>query len=131
MPRSITTGEQPTRALGQYDRALRDYDQAYKVLDGPIGEGLLKTVERSGLKGLGSLEIGFRNLTNSKRPVRVPQDVKGLKIRTTPNPAHLQAFRLLGANPVGMPFTEVYLALKTGDEVRLIIKAVHVLPVKG
>ncbi len=93
---------------------FRDYEQAYKVLDGPIGEGLLKAVERSGLKGLGSLEIGFRNLTNSKRPVRVPEDVKGLKIRTTPNPAHLQAFRLLGANPVGMPFTEVYLALKTG-----------------
>lgn len=93
---------------------FRDYNQAYKVLDGPIGEGLLKVVERSGLKGLGSLEIGFRNLTNSKRPVKVPEDVKGLKIRTTPNPAHLQAFRLLGANPVGMPFTEVYLALKTG-----------------
>jgi tripartite ATP-independent transporter DctP family solute receptor len=93
---------------------FRDYYQAYKVVDGPIGEQLLKTVERSGLKGLGSLEIGFRNLTNSKRPVKVPEDVKGLKIRTTPNPAHLQAFRLLGANPVGMPFTEVYLALKTG-----------------
>jgi len=93
---------------------FRDYEHAYKVLDGPIGEELLKAVERSNLKGLGSLEIGFRNLTNSKRPVKMPEDVKGLKIRTTPNPAHLQAFRLLGANPVGMPFTEVYLALKTG-----------------
>ena len=93
---------------------FRDYGHAYKVLDGPIGTDLLKAVERSGLKGLGSLEIGFRNLTNSKRPVKKPEDVKGLKIRTTPNPAHLQAFRLLGANPVAMPFTEVYLALKTG-----------------
>ena len=93
---------------------FRDYDHAYKVLDGSIGTDLLKAVERSGLKGLGSLEIGFRNLTNSKRPVKKPEDVKGLKIRTTPNPAHLQAFRLLGANPVAMPFTEVYLALKTG-----------------
>jgi TRAP-type transport system periplasmic protein len=44
----------------------------------------------------------------------MPDDVKGLKIRTTPNPAHLQAFKLLGANPVPMPFTELYLALKTG-----------------
>ncbi|MGA2959929.1 MAG: TRAP transporter substrate-binding protein DctP, partial [Thermodesulfobacteriota bacterium] len=68
---------------------FRDYDHAYKVLDGPIGTELLKAVERSGLKGLGSLEIGFRNLTNSKRPVKMPEDVKGLKIRTTPNPAHL------------------------------------------
>ena len=93
---------------------FRDYDHAYKVLDGPIGADLMKAVERSGLKGLGSIEIGFRNLTNSKRAVKKPEDVKGLKIRTTPNPAHLQAFRLLGANPVAMPFTEVYLALKTG-----------------
>lgn len=93
---------------------FRDYDHVYKVVDGPIGTEVLRAVEKNGMKGLGSLEIGFRNLTNSKHPVRTPEDMKGLKIRTTPNPAHLQAFRLLGANPVPMPFTEVYLALKTG-----------------
>ncbi len=93
---------------------FRDYEHAYKVVDGPIGAELLRAVERNGMKGIGSLEIGFRNVTNSKRPVRVPDDMKGLKIRTTPNPAHLLAFRLLGANPVPMAFTEVYLALKTG-----------------
>lgn len=93
---------------------FRDYDHVYKVVDGPIGTEILRAVEKNGMKGLGSLEIGFRNLTNNKRPVKVPEDVKGLKIRTTPNPAHLQAFRLLGANPAPMPITEVYLALKTG-----------------
>jgi len=93
---------------------FRDYEHAYKVVDGPIGAEVFRAVERSGLKGLGSLEIGFRELTNSKRPVKTPADLKGLKIRTTPNPAHMQAFRLLGANPVPMPFTEVYLALKMG-----------------
>lgn len=93
---------------------FRDYDHVYKVVDGPIGAEILRAVEKNGMKGLGTLEIGFRNLTNSKRAVKTPEDVKGLKIRTTPNPAHLQAFRLLGANPVPMPFTEVYLALKTG-----------------
>jgi TRAP-type transport system periplasmic protein len=93
---------------------FRDYDHVYKVVDGPIGTQLLGAVERNGMKGIGTLEIGFRDLTNSKRPVKTPDDVKGLKIRTTPNPAHLQAFRALGANPVPMPFTEVYLALKTG-----------------
>ncbi len=93
---------------------FRDYEHAYKVVDGPIGAELLRAVERNGMKGIGSLEIGFRNVTNSKRPVRTPDDMKGLKIRTTPNPAHLLAFRLLGANPVPMAFTEVYLALKTG-----------------
>lgn len=93
---------------------FRDYDHVYKVVDGPIGTEVLRAVEKNGMKGLGSLEIGFRNLTNSKHPVKSPEDMKGLKIRTTPNPAHMQAFRLLGANPVPMPFTEVYLALKTG-----------------
>lgn len=93
---------------------FRDYEHVYKVVDGPIGQEILRAVEKHGLKGLGTVEIGFRNLTNSKRPVKTPEDVKGLKIRTTPNPAHLQAFRLLGANPVPMPFTEVYLALRTG-----------------
>ncbi len=93
---------------------FRDFDHAYKVIDGPIGQELRKHLEKNGMAPLGVLEIGFRNLTNSKRAVKVPEDVKGLKIRTTPNPAHLQAFRLLGANPVPMPVTEVYLALKTG-----------------
>jgi tripartite ATP-independent transporter DctP family solute receptor len=93
---------------------FRDFAHAYQVIDGPIGEGLRKGLEKNGMMPLGALEIGFRNLTNNKRAVKVPDDVKGLKIRTTPNPAHLQAFRLLGANPAPMPITEVYLALKTG-----------------
>ncbi len=93
---------------------FRDFDHAYKVIDGPIGVELRRGLEKQGMMPLGVLEIGFRNLTNNKRPVKTPDDVKGLKLRTTPNPAHLQAFRLLGANPVPMPITEVYLALKTG-----------------
>jgi tripartite ATP-independent transporter DctP family solute receptor len=93
---------------------FRDFDHVYKVLDGPIGAEMRRHLERHGFKALGGLEIGFRNVTNSKRQVKGPEDLRGLKLRTTPNPAHLQAFRLLGANPVPMPFTEVYLALKTG-----------------
>jgi tripartite ATP-independent transporter DctP family solute receptor len=93
---------------------FRDFDHVYKVVDGPIGQDLRKGLEKNGMMPIGVLEIGFRNLTNNKRAVKVPDDVKGLKIRTTPNPAHLQAFRLLGANPAPMPITEVYLALKTG-----------------
>jgi tripartite ATP-independent transporter DctP family solute receptor len=93
---------------------FRDYAHAYKVIDGPIGMELRESLEKHSMKAIGVLEIGFRCLTNNKRPVKVPNDVKGLKIRTTPNPAHLKAFRLLGANPVPMPITEVYLALKTG-----------------
>lgn len=91
-----------------------DYDHAYKVIDGEIGDSLLAELGKHGMQGLAFWEIGFRKLTNSKRAVKAPADVAGLKIRTTPNPAHVQAFELLGAAPTPMAFTEVYLALETG-----------------
>ena len=93
---------------------FRDPAHAHQVLDGPVAGELLADLERSRMKGLGFWEIGFRHVTTSNRSVRVPDDLKGIKIRTTPNPAHVQAFKLLGANPVPMPFTELYLALQTG-----------------
>jgi tripartite ATP-independent transporter DctP family solute receptor len=83
-------------------------------MDGPIGASLLKDLERSRMKGLAFWEIGFRHVTNSKHPIQTPDDLKGIKIRTTPNKAHIEAFRLWGANPVPMAFTELYLALQTG-----------------
>jgi tripartite ATP-independent transporter DctP family solute receptor len=93
---------------------FRDADHAHKVMDGPIGQELLKDLEKNRMKGLAFWEIGFRQVTTSNRTVRTPDDLKGLKIRTTPNPAHVEAFKLLGANPVPMPFTELYMALQTG-----------------
>lgn len=93
---------------------FRDTAHAHKVIDGPIGAELLQDLEKHGMKGLAFWEIGFRHVTNSKRPIRTPDDLKGIKIRTTPNKAHMEAFRLLGANPAPMAFTELYLALQTG-----------------
>ena len=93
---------------------FRDADHAHKVMDGPIGAGLLGDLERSRMKGLAFWEIGFRHITNSRHPIHTPDDLKGIKIRTTPNKAHIEAFRLWGANPVPMAFTELYLALQTG-----------------
>ena len=87
---------------------------AYEVIDGPLGRELLGKLEAKGMKGLAYWEIGFRNLTNSKRPITKPEDLKGLKLRTTPNPLHVEAFKLWGANPTPMAISEVYLALQTG-----------------
>lgn len=91
-----------------------NHAHAYRVVDGPIGAQLLTGLEQNRMKGLAFWEIGFRHVTNSKRPIVAPKDMQGLKIRTTPNPAHVEAFKLLGANPTPMAFTEVYLALETG-----------------
>jgi tripartite ATP-independent transporter DctP family solute receptor len=90
-----------------------NYAQAYAVLDGDIGQSLLAKLGEHDLKGLAFWEIGFRNLTNSRHPVKTAADIKGLKLRTTPNPAHIAAFKALGANPTPMPFTELFTALET------------------
>lgn len=92
---------------------FRDRRHVAAVLDGEIGRGLLGELEAHGLTGLGFWDIGFRNITNSRRPVNEAADLRGLKIRTTPNPAHIKAFQLLGANPVPMAFTELFTAMET------------------
>lgn len=93
---------------------FKDHAHVYHVLDGEVGERLLGELEKHGVKGLAFWEIGFRHVTTANTPVRTPEDMKGLKIRTTPNAAHLKAFKLLGANPVPMSFQDVYMALQTG-----------------
>jgi tripartite ATP-independent transporter DctP family solute receptor len=87
---------------------------AYKVLDGPIGAGFFKDMEKLGWKGLAYGERGFRNLTNSKRPVEKPEDVKGLKIRVMQNQIYIDSFTALGANAVPMAWTEALTALQQG-----------------
>ncbi|KEA63957.1 TRAP-type C4-dicarboxylate transport system, periplasmic component [Marinobacterium lacunae] len=93
---------------------FEDAAQAYRVLDGEVGQDLLGFMGAKGIKGLAFWEIGFRNLTNSRHAVNSADDIKGLKLRTTPNPAHIAAFKTLGANPVPMPFAELFTALETG-----------------
>jgi len=93
---------------------FRDPDHAYKVLDGSIGQKLLADVESQGWKGLAFGERGFRNLTNSKRAVKSPEDIKGLKIRVMQNPVYVDSFKALGANAVPMAWTEVLTALQQG-----------------
>src|ERR1035437_2220526 len=78
------------------------YEAADKVLDGPIGKDLLKRFEKAGLVGMHFLDNGFRDVTNSKRPVNGPDDLKGMKIRTMESPTHLAIWRAIGANPTPM-----------------------------
>jgi tripartite ATP-independent transporter DctP family solute receptor len=93
---------------------FRNPDHAYKVLDGPIGDKLFVDMEKQGWKGLAWAERGFRNLTNSKKAVNTPDDVKGLKIRVMQNPVYVDSFKALGANAVPMAWTEALTALQQG-----------------
>lgn len=93
---------------------FRDYDHARRTLDGPIGQQILAGCEARGLVCLAWWENGFRHITNNKRAVTTPEDVKGLKLRTMENPVHMTAFRSLGAAPTPMAFPELYGALQQG-----------------
>ncbi|MBR9879108.1 MAG: DctP family TRAP transporter solute-binding subunit [Gammaproteobacteria bacterium] len=89
-------------------------EEAYSVLDGPIGQELLDRLADVNLKGLAYAERGFRNLTNSERPVASPEDIDGLRIRVMENPVYVDTFRELGANAVPMAWTEALTAMQQG-----------------
>lgn len=89
-------------------------EDAYAVLDGPIGQELLDKLSEVNLKGLAYAERGFRNLTNSERPVKHPDDIDGLRVRVMENPVYVDTFRELGANAVPMAWTEALTAMQQG-----------------
>jgi tripartite ATP-independent transporter DctP family solute receptor len=114
----------PTQGqLGKYSKkfncvmlpfVFNDYAQADKVLDGPFLKWAAPDLDKAGLVFLSNWEWGFRNLTNSKHPVNVPADVKGLKIRTPPELPTQAAMEALGAVVATINFNELQMALKTG-----------------
>ena len=87
--------------------------EAYGLSDGPVGQRLLAGLSEHGLIGLGIWDLGFRNMTNSKRPITKVEDLQGLKLRVIASPIYLDMFNTLGANPVPMTFGEVYGALES------------------
>lgn len=87
--------------------------EAYALSDGPVGTQLLDGLSRFGLVGLGIWDLGFRNMTNSKRPITRAEDLQGLKVRVIAAPIYIDMFNTLGANPVPMTFGEVYGALES------------------
>jgi tripartite ATP-independent transporter DctP family solute receptor len=87
-------------------------EQADALLDGPLGAALLAKLPEKDLVGLGYWDLGFRNVTNSRRPITKGEDLEGIKIRVIPNPVYLETFKTFGANPVPMSFTELYGALE-------------------
>jgi tripartite ATP-independent transporter DctP family solute receptor len=110
------------------------YTAADKVLDGPIGQELAKKFEKSGFVALAFLDNGFRNVTNSKRPVKTPEDLKALKIRTMEAPTHLAIWRAIGANPTPMAwpiFTQLQQGVIDGQENPIAVIYAAKLPEAG
>lgn len=92
---------------------FRDREHAFKALD-TVGMEIAKDLEEKGMKVLAFYENGVRNMTNNIRPIRVPEDMKGLKIRVMEQPIYIAMMKALGANPTPMAFGELFTALQKG-----------------
>lgn len=105
-----------TDALEVFDLPflLANEEEAYAVIDGPIGDQMLESLEDIGIVGLSMWENGFRYIANNKHEIRTPEDMVGVKIRTMENAVHMQAFNTWGAQATTMAFGEVYTALQQG-----------------
>jgi tripartite ATP-independent transporter DctP family solute receptor len=102
--------------FGVYDLPFlfNNEKEADAVLDGPFGEKLMKALNDKGLIGLVYWENGFRNLTNSKRPITKVEDMGGIKLRVMQNPVYIDMFNRFGANAVPLAFSELFTAMETG-----------------
>ncbi len=94
--------------------AYDDYDHVHRTVDGPAFQWFSQLAEKEGFVLLSNWEYGFRNLTNNKRPINTPEDVKGLKVRVPPEMQIGAAFQTLGAQTTVIAFPELYMALAQG-----------------
>ena len=90
------------------------YEHAHAVLDGEIGQELIAKLDDIGVVGGAFWENGFREMTNSIRPINTPEDCAGLKLRCMENQVHMDAFSALGMDPTPMAWSEVFTALQQG-----------------
>lgn len=91
---------------------FKDRESCYRVLDGEIGTGIADRFVKVGIRSLGWYENGFRNITNSERPIKAPADMNGIKIRVMEDDVFILTMKALGASPLPMAFGELYTALE-------------------
>ena len=91
-----------------------DYSEANRILDGPLGRELLDFLPGKGIVGLAYGANGFRQITNSRNPIRTPDDIRSMKVRVPGIRMYIEVFRLLGADPSSMNFGELFTALAQG-----------------
>ncbi|MDR3191505.1 MAG: TRAP transporter substrate-binding protein [Treponema sp.] len=116
----IRVGLNPLSSINPVMNALampflfRDRAHMFKVLDGPVGEELLGSLQRQNLLGLCWLDAGFRNFYNSKKAIKTPADMAGLRIRVQESALMMDMIRYLGASPTPMAYAEVYPGIQNG-----------------
>jgi tripartite ATP-independent transporter DctP family solute receptor len=111
---SVLANIEPKMSVATIPWSFTSYAQARSVIDGAGGQYYADLLAAKGITYLGSFHNGFRQLTNSKRPVTTPDDLKGLKIRVPGSAVYMSTFDALGANPTAMSWSEVFTAIQQG-----------------
>lgn len=109
-----TSGAVPEIGLLGLPFLFQNLEQAEAVMDGPVGDKIAAAAEKQGIYILAWWNNGIRETSNSKKPIVVPGDLAGMKIRTPPDPMTIDIFEALGASPTPMAFSELYIALQQG-----------------
>ena len=111
---TVLASEVEAFALFELPYLVRDREHVARIRARVVRPDLGPAAEEAGYRLLAVWENGFRHVTNDLRPVRIPEDLRGLRLRTPRSPWRLRLFRAYGANPTPMPFSELFVALQTG-----------------
>lgn len=104
----------PTASINGIGFAFKDYPTVWKAMDGKLGEYVRGEIDKRGLVAMDKMwDNGFRQITSSTKPIKIPADLKGFKIRVPVSPLWTSMFQAFGASPVSINFSEVYSALQT------------------
>jgi tripartite ATP-independent transporter DctP family solute receptor len=113
MATGILAGIDKSFMIFDFPFLFNNAQEAIAVVDGPVGTHMMDNLQQHQLVGLGMWELGFRNMTDSKRPITRPEDMEGLKMRVFTSPIYIDLMKALGANPVPMNFPELYGAMES------------------
>lgn len=114
MNTGILASEAKELAIFDFPFLFANEKESDAICDGPVGKKLHAKLEEKGIMGLAYWELGYRQMTNGKRPLNKVEDIAGLKLRVIPNPINVAWVKALGANPTPLPFPEVYSGLEQG-----------------
>jgi tripartite ATP-independent transporter DctP family solute receptor len=114
LPSTVMSSAVPAFGLFEMPYLVKDRTQMAKIRDQVVNPTLVPIAEKSGYHILAIWENGFRQITNNKHPIKVPDDLKGLKLRVPGGTWRVKMFKAYGANPSPLAFSEVFVALQTG-----------------
>ena len=114
LPSTVMSSVTPEFGVFEMPYIVQSREHMAKVRDEVVMTTLQEAAKKKGYRIIGVWENGFRNITNNVRPINKPEDLKGIKLRTPKGEWRVKMFKLYGANPSPMSFSEVFTALKTG-----------------